>query len=217
MTSEQLMVGATIVVALATVVLAVLTGCYLKATNRLVSLQREPNVQVGIPDMLDKGQEVVVKNAGSDPVINIAIYPRHFVFGDPKKPPIMSHGRPNEKLEDNRNAWWFIRRLEPDETLKKSLVEKLKTYWQNHESMKRYAGNETEPSSLFLLDVDFEREIDRKAYQITKVAQLLQVEDTNGDKSLMLMEPMYQFSSLKQAIELNSTRPVRGDTLARRT
>ena len=179
-------------------------------------LQLEPNLRISLPGTFDERQEVVIHNGGSDPVVNVAIYPRHFIFGDPNEPPIMSQGRPQETPGGGRNAWWFICRLAPNETQKKSLAKEIAIYSRNLEAMKSHTGAGKEPTCLFLLDVDFQREIDRRDYQITKVAHLLEVQ-TNGKKHHVLMEPLYQFSSLRQAIELNSTHPFRGDTLARRT
>ena len=149
---NQLIAWSTVAVALATIVLAVLTGLYLKATNRLVRLQREPNLHIGLPNMFNEGQEIVIQNGGADSIINIAVYPRHFIFADPNEAPIMSQGRPPEMPGGDRSAWWFIPKLGPDEMQKKSLAEELKIYSRNREAMKSHTEGGQEPTCLFLLD-----------------------------------------------------------------
>jgi hypothetical protein len=206
-----------------TVVLAIITYKYVNLTNALVRLQIEPSLECGLKDEYTGKPQLVVHNVGVEPIIDLHIDHRNYIFRDLTSHPILSEGgQPRVVQRHEEHSWWDIERLGGDEIRSKDVSDVVDLHSRNQKNLERMildgarhdatTGQPIKPKrvdlfSIVLFEIRYRREIDRKTYRMLKTMRLMPVADS--DKFLLHetdMWPDIPGLGLKEAVNYVKSR-----------
>jgi hypothetical protein len=183
------------VMALATLILVGVTWQYVRLTNRLVRLQIEPSVEAGLDQPFIGSTTFTVQNAGAEPVENVIVNIRCFLFRGPndRQPMVFFAGLPS----DNKRSWWQIGKLRPGEIVKKDSTEHLTTFLTNKEKQENFENERAKAQakdgkfqplilgSIVAFDLSYQRQVDHKSYHMSRPAWLYK--DGNTGKPVLVV------------------------------
>ncbi len=93
----------------------------------LVQGMEEPSVEIRMADPFQPGNDINLRNTGTQPIENVTINLRCFVFKDmfDKSPAMFFQGTPSSGEE---HSWWFIPELRSGGTVRKDSSEALASF-----------------------------------------------------------------------------------------
>jgi hypothetical protein len=194
--SARLSAGAALVTALATLVLTFVTWRYVELTNRLVQLQIDPSLALSIADPLHRSNELVLKNTGAEPIKNISVNLRCFVFENSLDTSPVTFFEGFEAIGED-HSWWHIAELRSGQVLVKDGASVFSGFIQNGELIlkdnQRLRLASTHPPAaqkssraqlplfsnfIVVVDVKYQRAVDLKTYRLSRPVWLMK--DQNG-------------------------------------
>ncbi|MCI0564047.1 MAG: hypothetical protein MN733_36690, partial [Nitrososphaera sp.] len=203
---------------LATFALALLTAGLVyvahkeeQSVRQALEVQVEPQLQIEITSR--KPIELVIRNNGAYPVLNISIFQETTTFMDPYSG--SKHSGPvivGTTRSDLRHPWQHIDKLLPGDIHTLPLADVIKEQFGLLQMQTRPQGRNKIPGlslkernrlirMILHFQLSYQREVDRKTYRRTKSA-LLAVDDNTGSPFLQdtrMMESIY--SSLREVLD----------------
>ena len=88
----------------------------------------------------------------------------------------------------NKNSWWSIDRIAPGSTVTKDAKESLERCLQNSQLIEQSPMQFAIATTLFVVDVTYRRELDRREYKTSAIAELRK--DSRNGQPFLWPTPM---------------------------
>lgn len=153
-----------------------------KAVDSAQVIAADPVIDLAIGEPFSNSTIVTIKNSGTASIVDVAINLRCFALPTNKdmSPILFFEGF---RSIGNKNSWWLIDRIEPGRTYSRDLKESAARCLHNSQVMETSRARFTTAKSVFTVDVTYRREIDRKEYKTSAIADLNK-DDRTGEPFL---------------------------------
>lgn len=161
-----------------------------KAPDSVQAVAFDPVIDLSLGEPFGSSTVVTLKNSGVGPITDVAANLRCFVL------PIKNDISPMLFFEgfrsiSNKNSWWLIDRIAPGNTVTKDAKESLERCLHNSQLTEQSPMQFSIAKTVLAIDVTYRREIDKKEYKTSAIAELMK--DSRTGQPFLWPTPMTEY------------------------